>query len=86
MTVTESPKVAGQVRQLLAERANAIAYGMTTRVEACDKQLKTLGYRPGLEDEKTPAAPEDPAAPPQGRTATPSRRVSTDASTPTTGS
>jgi hypothetical protein len=35
---------AGQVRQLLAERVNARAYGMTERLAAIDKQLAELGY------------------------------------------
>ncbi|SRR6266704_2650806 len=39
-----APQQAGQVRQLLAERANAEAYGQTNRVTAVDKQLAELGY------------------------------------------
>lgn len=42
--VTTSPQAAGQLRQLLAERENAEAYGQTTRLEAVDKQLAELGY------------------------------------------
>lgn len=43
--LSESYQVAGQLRQLLAERENAEAYGMTTRIEAVDKQLAELGYK-----------------------------------------
>ena len=37
---------AAQVRQLLAERENAVLYGQETRVEAIDKQLKEFGVKP----------------------------------------
>jgi hypothetical protein len=43
--LTDNPQVAAQLRQLLAERENAVAYGQTTRIEAVDKQLATLGYK-----------------------------------------
>jgi len=71
---------AAQVRQLLAERDNAKAYGMTTRVEAADKQLAALGYTTQKKAEKAAAAAEERAAaaeadeeqararPPEGRT------------------
>jgi hypothetical protein len=52
-----------QVRQLLAERENADAYGQTTRVEAIDKQLAGLGYT------KPEQAPKKVAEAPQGRKA-----------------
>lgn len=35
---------AGQVRQLLAERVNAEAYGNAARVEQIDRDLAELGY------------------------------------------
>lgn len=35
---------AANVRQLLAERANASALGLTDRVAAADKQLRGLGW------------------------------------------
>lgn len=38
--------LAGQVRQLLAERENAVAYEMTDRVESIDLQLVEFGYDP----------------------------------------
>ena len=55
---------AGQVRQLLAEREVAMAYGQTSRVDAANKQLAALGYT----DPKPPKAdPEPEKTPPQGR-------------------
>jgi hypothetical protein len=36
---------ASVVRQVLAERDNAKALGMTDRVAAADKQLEGLGYK-----------------------------------------
>jgi hypothetical protein len=42
---TDNPQLAAQVRQLLAERENAVAYEQSTRIDAVDKQLKELGYR-----------------------------------------
>jgi len=55
---------AGQVRQLLAERTNAEALGMTDRVAVADKQLSGLGYvRP--EDKPAPEVRE--STPPEGR-------------------
>jgi hypothetical protein len=74
---------APQVRQLLAERENAKAYGQTTRVEAVDKQLAELGYKTEKQAEKAASAAEERAAaataksddieaarsaPPEGRT------------------
>jgi hypothetical protein len=52
-----------QVRQLLAERENADAYGQTTRLEAVDKQLAELGWS------KPEEAPKKVAEAPQGRKA-----------------
>lgn len=51
---------AGQVRQLLNERANAVAYGQTTRMEAVDKQLAALGYKSEKQAAKAVAAEEPP--------------------------
>jgi hypothetical protein len=46
---------AAQVRQLQAERANAVAYGQATRVAAVDKQLAAFGVTPeGHEAEPGP--------------------------------
>jgi len=42
---TDNPQLAAQIRQLLAERENADAYGQETRLEAIDKQLKELGFK-----------------------------------------
>jgi len=53
---------APQVRQLLAERENAEAYGQTTRVEAVDKQLAGLGYKRPAQAEKATEAAEERAA------------------------
>lgn len=51
---TDNPAVAAQLRQLLAERENAVAYENEGRVEAIDKQLDSLGYKP----DKKPAKAE----------------------------
>ena len=56
---TDNPAVAAQVRQLLAERENAEAYGQTSRLEAIDKQLQGLGVKP---DKKLAKAPEGRAS------------------------
>jgi hypothetical protein len=56
---------AAQVRQLQAERENAEAYGLTTRLEAIDKQLKELGVKPKEKAKK--AEPEK--SEPEGRKA-----------------
>ncbi len=55
---------AGQVRQLLAERVNAVAYGMTDRVAELDKQLAEFGY---VAPEKVEKVARD--EPPQDRRA-----------------
>jgi hypothetical protein len=61
---------AAQVRQLLAERANAVAYDQQTRVDAVDKQLAELGVTPEMVSGKTAKAGGAPEkVPPQGRTA-----------------
>jgi hypothetical protein len=62
---------AGAVRQLLAERENAVIYGQATRVDAIDKQLAEFGVK--VSEDPAPAPDEKPAAKkaPQGRTATP---------------
>jgi hypothetical protein len=66
---------AGQVRQLLNERENAVADGNTTRIEAVDKQLEALGYKSEKQAAKAADAAEEraaagtaPAEQPQGRT------------------
>lgn len=53
---------AAQVRQLLAERENAEAYGQTERLAAVDKQLKGLGYKRPAQAEKATEAAEERAA------------------------
>lgn len=55
---------AGQVRQLLAERVNAEAYGMTGRIAEIDKQLAEFGY---VAPEKVTKVARD--TPPQDRRA-----------------
>lgn len=80
---------AGQIRQLLAERENAVAYEQTDRIAAVDKQLSGLGYKPkqaakaadaaeATAEAETPAK-EEPAKeePPKGRTASSPRRQTT---------
>jgi hypothetical protein len=51
---------AGHVRQLQAERLNAVAYGQETRIEALDKQLEQFGIKP----EKKKAEKAEPEAEP----------------------
>jgi len=51
-------QVKPQVDQLLAERANAEALGLTDRVEATNKQLDALGYKEKA-SKKRKAAAED---------------------------
>ena len=53
---------AAVLRQLLAERSNASAIGLKSRVEAVDKQLKGLGW---VDPEKAPEVRKD--APPAER-------------------
>jgi SAM-dependent methyltransferase len=95
-SLTSSPQVAGQLRQLLAERENAVAYGQTTRIEAVDKQLEALGYKSEKQAAKAADAAEERAAAaaatgpadeesaraktPEGRTATP--KVTADEAEP----
>jgi hypothetical protein len=64
---------AGAVRQLLAERANAVTYGQATRVEAVDKQLAELGVSL---DEPSDAAS---GTAPKGRATRESKQTTTDA-------
>ena len=52
-------QVGPQVHQLLTERANAEALGLTDRVEAVDKQLDQFGYSKGKASKKRTAAAED---------------------------
>lgn len=63
--LSDSPGTAAVLRQVLAERENAQALGLTTRVEACDKQLRTLGYTP--EKSKGKPEAESRSEPPKGR-------------------
>jgi len=57
MTKTKDPaeqvpyQQAARVRQLLAERENAVTYGQDTRVAAVDKQLAELGVTVTVADE-----------------------------------
>ena len=65
---------ASLVRQTLAERAEAVALGQTTRVEACDKVLKGLGWK------KPQAAPRvERGSAPEGRQAPHERSTKADA-------
>jgi hypothetical protein len=80
---------AGQIRQLLAERENAVAYEQTDRIAAIDKQLSGLGYKPKQAAKAADAAAVSSAAasaeaevlakgePPKGRTASSPRRQTT---------
>lgn len=61
---------AGAVRQLLAERENAVIYGQATRVDAIDKQLAGLGVTVSDDADDEAPAPKKSAAP-KGRSATP---------------
>lgn len=65
------PQRAGQVRQLLAERTNAAAYGQASRVAAVDKQLAELGYKPEGEPARVSRS-----TPPQGRMSRASEKTS----------
>ena len=65
---------ASLLRQTLAERAEAEALGQGTRVEACDKVLKVLGWK---QPEKAPEVRRD--SPPQGRQAPAERSVTATA-------
>ena len=61
-----------QVHQLLAERANADALGLTDRVTAVDKQLKQLGYKAKAAKKRAEEAEDSDDAksePPKGRSA-----------------
>jgi hypothetical protein len=64
---------AAQVRQLQAERANAVAYGQATRVEAADKQLAAFGVTPDSPD----AEPEPEKSPPKARATKQERQQTT---------
>jgi hypothetical protein len=67
---------AAQIRQLQAERANAVAYGQQTRIDAVDKQLAEFGVKPESDKPKKAEAAEKAESPepepektaPQGRT------------------
>jgi hypothetical protein len=68
---------AAQVRQLQAERVNAVAYGQETRVEAIDKQLKELGVKPEKAKKAEPEAKPE-KAPPQERATKQERQQKAD--------
>jgi hypothetical protein len=59
-----------QVHQLLGERANADALGLTDRVAAVDKQLGSLGYSRAAAERVKAAEDDDDAktAAPKART------------------
>jgi hypothetical protein len=63
----------GQVRQALAERANAVAHGLVERIKAADKALDELDYR----GDRTLGAKGMPV----GRSARSDKDVRTDAPT-----
>jgi ferredoxin-NADP reductase len=66
MTDDVAYQQAAQVRQLQAERENAVAYGQETRIEAIDKQLKELGVKP-KKAKVEKVEPEPEKAEPEGR-------------------
>jgi hypothetical protein len=67
---------AGQVRQLLAERANCVAYGQPDRVKSIDVSLDMMGY--------TGDRTIGPSGLPVGRSAKPDNAVTTAADAPKT--
>jgi hypothetical protein len=70
---------AAQVRQLQAERVNAVIYGQETRVEAIDKQLKEFGVKPEKAKKAEPEAePEPEKSAPHGRATKQERQQKTD--------
>jgi hypothetical protein len=68
---------AGQVRQLLAERANMVAYNAADRVASIDLALQELGYTGDL----TAGADGDPGRLPEGRASRADKSLHTDAPT-----
>jgi hypothetical protein len=58
-----------QVAQLLSEKANAEALGLTDQVEAAEKGLDALGYKGAAEKRKAAAedSPEAKSEPPKER-------------------
>ena len=65
-----------QVAQLLAERVNADALGLTDRVTAVDKQLKQLGYKEKAAKSRKAAAADDDdskSEPPKERSSKPAQ-------------
>lgn len=87
-------QLAPQVRQLLAERENAEAYGQASRLEAVDKQLAELGYKRPAQaakaaasaeaaaEERAEASEQEQAAPPKGRTSRAGRQQTTTSDKP----
>lgn len=69
---------AGQVRQLLAERQNMVAYGNIDRVVSIDQNLTMMGYT----GDRTIGATGDPG--PIGRTSRSDQMVTADASSTST--
>ena len=63
---------AALVRQLLTERANAAAIGLTGRVDAVDKQLRDLGIDPATAELRRSTPPRDRRIPTAPTTAAPS--------------
>lgn len=63
MAVTDDPRRAAQIRQLLADRETAQAQGIDDRVRSVDKHLAALGYtrKPRAQTSSTP--PQERQAP-----------------------
>jgi hypothetical protein len=67
-------QLTGLVKQLEAERANAAAIGLTSRVDACDKQLRELGVKAKAAEKRAAALSVEDApksVTPRGRSAKP---------------
>jgi hypothetical protein len=72
--MSETPyQLTGLVAQLQAERASAEAIGLTSRVEAVDKQLRGLGVKSAAEKRAAALSVEDApkTVAPRGRSAKP---------------
>lgn len=68
-----------QVAQLRAERDNAVAYGMESRVAEIDRQLADLGVKAKAAEERKASAEDEPGdtkrKPPQGRSGKPTAKT-----------
>lgn len=66
-----------QIDQLQQERANAVAYGQTDRVAACDKQLASLGVKQEAAEKRASAgaSPDARQEPPKDRRSKESTQV-----------